>query len=155
MTKAEAAPPVVLDLSDLINLDTIEHNVLRNGEPSGWVWTLADVAHPNVLKFRDEQERRALKKAAAIAAQTANGRKVKPEEITPDEQRRELTESVASRVLDFSPVKLPLPEFPGVTEYNPAMAVRVLSHPKLSWVLNDIINRITDDRAFMKVSANS
>lgn len=83
-----------------------------------------------------------------------NGRKVKVDEPSPGDARRELIEGVAGRVLDFSPANIPLPEFPGTTTYSPAMAIKVLSHPKLAWLLNDLINRVTDDQTFMKASAS-
>lgn len=147
----------VLFLDDFIALDTIEYNLLRNGEPTGWIWTLTDVGHPQTVKLREEQERRALKKQQAREAAMLNNRKVKPDEVSPQEQRQELVEAIAGRVLHFSPINVEraLPEFPGVTEYSPQAVIKILSHPKLTWVLNDLTNAVTDARTFMKASESN
>lgn len=153
MTK-DPAPAPILDLSDLIALDSTTHDVNRNGEPTGWVWMLADAAHPQVVKYRNEMERKVLRKAAEMEAAQRNGRKIKPEETTPEEQKRDLAEGVASRVLDFTPVRLGLEGFPDTITYSPEMAIKLLLHPKMGWLFNDIVSHLTDEKAFMKASAS-
>ena len=148
--------PVPVDLSAFITLDEITHEITRNDRPTGWFWRLADTGHPAVVAFRNEQDRKALRKQAALEEKRMNGRKVKIDEEDPIQNRRDLVAMVAARVVGFNDAALPkITDLPNPVRYSPEMALRVLEHPKLDWVFLSIVNRLNDDQAFMPTEASN
>jgi hypothetical protein len=145
----------ILDLSYTISLDEVECEILKNGEPTGWIWKLADIAHPQVVAFRNEQERKASRRAAELEAKRASGRKIKPEDVEETDSRRELMAAIAARVLYFPDVNLGLRDIPDPVVYSPEMALRLLSHPKMAWLFNSVVERLNEEKLFTKAEASS
>lgn len=142
----------MLDLSNLIALDEIECEIEKDGNPTGWVWTLADTAHPKVVQFRQEQERKQQRRQSELEAKRMSGRKIKPEDIETDD-RKTMMEVIAARVINFQEVMLGLPDIPDPVRYSPEMAYRLLSHPKLAWLFNSVLDRLNDEKLFTKGEA--
>jgi hypothetical protein len=158
MTKEQndaPAPPAILDLSGLIAVDEIKCEILKDGEPTGWIWTLADTAHPKVVQFRQEQERKATRKQAELEAKRMSGRKIKPEDVENDNQRKDVVAIIAARVLDFPEARLGLPDIIDPVRYSPEMTLRLLDHPKLAWLFNSVVERLNEEKLFTKAEASS
>lgn len=146
---------MTLDLSKFVALDEVECEILKDGEPTGWVWRLADTAHPQVVTFRTEQERKAMRKQAELEAKKQSGRKIRPEDVETLDQRTEIIAVIAARVLGFPDASLGLPDIPDPVKYSPEMALRLLSHPKLVWLLNAVVERLNDEQLFTRAEVNS
>jgi hypothetical protein len=98
----------VVDLSADLPGETAELKMLRPGTdvPIGWVITLAGPSHPKAIAFKDGAQRERLARQAAIEAQQANGRKVKPDVISPEDADLKTVKWLVSRIVTWTPIKI-------------------------------------------------
>lgn len=146
----------VFDLDAFGALDTIEYPVHRDGkpeEPIGLVVTLAGNSHPAFQEYVEEEFRRYTKEVELDEAAEAEGKKrVKPQK-TLAEMREATAKPVAVRVLSANlPIKF---EGEKIT-LGPTNALRVLSSPRMAWLLNQLATFVGNHENFMpKSAANS
>lgn len=143
-----------VDLSDIVPLDSIRHEILRPGssEGTGWFIEIADASHEKAVAWSNEQARKGLKRQSVLEAQQLNGRKIKPEDRDPEEQKRDNIGWVVSRIIGWTPVKLSFIS-PEPIHFSDKAAYDVLSHPKMGFALVQLVDIIGDDKAFTKASA--
>ena len=143
----------VVDLSADLPLDTIELKMLRPGtdEPNGWVLTMAGPAHPKTVAFQNERKRARLQREAAIEAAQVNGRKYKPEQKTAEESDNETIRWIVSRIVTWTPIKLG----EQTIAFTDEAAVELLLRPVMAPYLQQIVDYIGAERAFMPRSATS
>lgn len=163
-------PGQSLDLSSALPLDVAEFEILHpaTGKPTGWVWELAGPAHPKSIEVGRGLARDRLRKEARLEAQMANGRKVKPEEEEPEARKRRNVENIVARVIGWSmkgpadevgqrPVIGAGPIFKQVSEqpiaFTENAAIDLLQRPDMGWLLNDIVEYLASEQAFMQSSA--
>jgi hypothetical protein len=156
----EANNGAAADLSALIPLDTIEYEVKAPGgvQGTGWIITLCDDAHPKAQAYQNERARERLRKERMIEQAQVNGRKYQADERTPDEERERNAKWIVSRIVGWTPVKLPgFGDEP--LAFSDETATRVLMHPKMGWLFAQLIDVVTADRSFTprsdKTSATS
>jgi len=143
----------VTDIGAIVPLDSITYEVLKPGTQigSGWKIDIAYVDHPKAQAWVNESARKGAKRQAAIEAQQLNGRKIKPDERDPEEQRRDNIAWVCSRVIGWTPVKIDFIS-PEPLAYSDENATKVLGHAKMGWVVAQLIDVIGDERSFTKPS---
>ncbi|TIM07614.1 hypothetical protein [Mesorhizobium sp.] len=146
-TETEVADITALLLTE----DSILEIMTPDGKPTGWKITLAGPAHPKVVAFADDQQRRNLHKAKLVEQAQVNGKKYQAEEKTTDENRRENIRWIVARIATWSPVKVG-----GVVhEFTDKVAEDLLIKPEMGAVLSQIAEAINEDRRFTKPSATS
>lgn len=145
-----------VDLSDIVPMDSIRHEILKPGstEGTGWIIEIADASHEKAVAWSTEQARKGLKRQSQIEAQQLNGRKIKPEDRDPEEQKRDNIGWVVSRIIGWTPIKLSFIS-PDPIPYSEKAAYDVFSHPKMGFALGQLVDVIGDDKAFTKASAKS
>lgn len=159
MSVSPTAPTDIgVSMTDAIDLDAVtpQDEAIReimtaDGlKGTGWFITLAGSAHPKTQAWATENARRNIRKQAQIEAATVNGRKYKPDDRSVEDARRENVEWIVTRIVDWTPVKI------GGQVYNfsDAVAIELLSRPKLNWVFNQIVEWVVDERVFTKASAS-
>lgn len=144
---------MVADLDGDLPGDTAELKMMKpgTGSPNGWVLTMAGPAHPKTLAFKERMRREQLHKQAAIEQAQVNGRKYKAEERSPAEADAETFQWVVSRIVTWTPVKIG-----GETiSFSDDAAVSLLSRPTMSAYLQQIVDYLGAERAFMPASAKT
>lgn len=144
-----------VDFSSFLTVDQIPYEVLSPDGVSGtgWTWTIGGPGHEKAVAYQNEQSRKNLRKARMIEQAQVNGRKYVPEERSADEQRRENVAWVVSRVLDWSPVKLPF--ITGNDEpvtFSDQIAIKALMHPHMAFVFTQLVDVVTEDKRFTRRS---
>ncbi|ODT22218.1 MAG: hypothetical protein ABS35_15310 [Kaistia sp. SCN 65-12] len=155
MTKTDTVAGFV-DLSGIVPVDSISYEILKPGstEGTGWFIELADASHEQAVAWSNEQTRKGLRRQSQLEALQLNGRKIKPEDKDPVEQKRDNIGWVVSRIIGWNPVKLSFIS-PDPIQYSEKAAFDVLSHPKMGFALIQLVEVISDDRSFTKASATS
>lgn len=144
-----------VDFSAFIPVDTIEVEIKApDGSPTGWTISLCDSSHPKAQAHLDEQARRRLRREAQIEAAQVNGRKFHSEERTPDESKLDNVRWLVSRVVGWTPVKLGIIS-PDLLHFSDENAVRVFMHPKMAFVLSQLLDVIVAEKSFMPRSAQT
>ena len=143
----------VADLDADLPGDTAELKMLKPGtaEPNGWVLTMAGPAHPKTLAFKGIKARERLHKEAVIEQAQVNGRKYKSDERTVDEAEIDTMKWVVSRIVSWTPVKIG----GDVIAFSDEAAIELLRRPAMSAYLQQIIDYLNADRAFMPSSAKT
>ncbi len=153
MTKHSAPDAVVdFDLDALAAIDQAELEIKsRDGNPTGWKWTIAGPGHPKTIELSNRATKENFAKAKAQEMARVNGRKWKGDDENADDALRQSAESIACRVLDWTPVKFSGQDYP-CTKEN---VVALLMDPKRGDTLvTQLTEFIGDERAFMKRSEN-
>lgn len=145
----------IVDLTEVIPLEQVEHEMTTpNGKPTGWKITLNDISHPKAQAWAKEQRAQNLAKERQRDLAQARGRgSLVPEEKTPEQALDHDVRWVVSRIVTWTPVKIPFIRNGDALHYSDSVAVEVLKHPKMTWALNQIVRVITDDESFMRSSA--
>jgi hypothetical protein len=113
---------------------------------------ILSAAHPKAQAYSTAQATKNLRRQAQMEAQQINGRKVKPEERTPDEVRAENVALVVSRLGGWTPFVIP--EFgDNPVEFSDEAAAKWLSMPRYGWVYLQLLEFIADENNFIKGSA--
>jgi len=143
----------VTDLTADIPLETAELKILRPGTdvPNGWVLTMAGPAHPKTVAFQNERKRARLQRETSIEAAQVNGRKYKPEQKTAAEADAETMRWVVSRIVTWTPVKIG----DQTIAFSDEAATELLLRPVMAPYLQQIIDYIEQERAFMPRSATT
>jgi phage repressor protein C with HTH and peptisase S24 domain len=139
----------LVSLSELVDTDDAEFEVVRRGKNTGWFITLGGPGHERTLAAQAITNRRALRRQQQIEAATINGRKYKPVEGDPEEDRRHTIESIAARVIGWRGLS---DGNGGELRYSPEEAMKILSDPHMGWLLGQVADQITDERFFSNVS---
>lgn len=142
---------IVIDLDGDLPGETAELKMVKPGtsEPNGWVLTMAGPAHPKTLAHKDKKQRERLHKEATIEQAQVNGRKYKADERTPEEAEIDTMQWVVSRIVTWTPVRIG-----GETiAFSDASATELLRRPTMAAYLQQIIDYLNADRAFMPPSA--
>jgi hypothetical protein len=143
------------DLAGFMPVDTMEHNVLSaDGRPTGWVITFNSPAHPKAQAYSDALSRKNLRRSLQLDAQVRSGRKVKPEDRDIEEVRRENIEFIASRIVTWTPVRIPqISNEP--LEFSDANVMKVLEHKDMWWLFGQIMDVLGEERSFMPRSVTN
>lgn len=137
----------ITDISALAYTETGELDILHpvTGEPIGWKWQIAGPSHAVSIQLGDEIARRQIRERHARETAQVNGRKWRPEDETPDKNRKENAQFYARRVLGFNPVRVLGEELHFSTE----TCRRILEDPKFGWVYRQIAAYCVDDAGFI------
>jgi len=139
----------VVDLSSVIPVDTIEHEVLApDGSRTGWIITLCDASYPKAQAHLDEERRRRMRKERLQEQAMVNGRKYHAEELSVEEDKARQTRWLVSRVVGWTTIKLPFIS-PDPITFSDDAAMRVFMHPKAGFVVSQLVDTLTADKAFM------
>jgi hypothetical protein len=143
----------VIDLSADLPGETAELKMVRPGTdvPIGWVITLAGPSHPKAIAFKDSSQRERLAKQAQVEAQQANGRKVKPDVISPGDADLKTVKWLVSRIVTWTPIKIGADTF----AFSDDAATRLLLKPEMAPYIGQIVDYLQSERAFMPTSASS
>jgi hypothetical protein len=144
---------MIADLDGDLPGETAELKMVKPGTatPNGWVLTMAGPSHPKTLAFKERKQRERLHNEAAIEQAQVNGRKYKAEERTPAEAEAETMRWVVSRIVTWTPVKIG-----GETiSFSDDAAAELLRRPTMSAYLQQIIDYLNGERAFMPTSAKT
>jgi hypothetical protein len=148
--------PAVVDLSAAMPLDTFDLEIRAPGgvRGTGWIWTLCAPSHPKAVARAEAKQRENLRRAAQIEQQQANGKKVKVDEQTVEEVRRDNAEWIASRTLRFTPVRIASIQ-PDPIEWSDEKVVELMRRPDMGWVFVQIVEYLNSETAFTPRSATS
>lgn len=144
-----------VDFSAFIPVDTIDVEIKApDGSPTGWTVSLCDASHPKAQAHLDDQARRRLRREAQIEAAQVNGRKFHGEERTPDQAKLDNVRWLVSRVVGWTPVRLTIIS-PDMLQFSDENAIRVFMHPKMNFVLAQLLDVIMAEKSFMPRSAQT
>jgi hypothetical protein len=143
----------ITDLSADLPGETAELKMLKPGTdvPIGWVVTLAGPSHPKALAFKDSSQRERLAKQAQVEAQQANGRKVKPDVLSPEDADLKTVKWLVSRIVTWTPIKIGAETY----AFSDDAATRLLLRPEMAPYIGQIVDYLQSERAFMPTSASS
>jgi len=140
-----------IDLTDFLPQDEATIEMLApGGKATGWLVTLAGPAHPKREAANNAAARKALQRSAAIEQAQINGKKYTVDKQSPDEVRRENLESMVSRIVGWTPVRIGGELY----EFSDSRAVELLIQPKMAWAVAQIAEAQADESRFTKASAN-
>lgn len=150
-------PTGVATLSLLLPEDTIDYQVKYPGtdKPTGWVITLAAAHHEKAQRYARQKAEREIRKAQAIEQSQYNFKKVKVEERSLEDTRRENVMFVVSRIIGWNPVSFPGINGGNAIEFSDDAALDLLLNPKLGFVFSQLVDVINDDRSFMPRSVTN
>lgn len=151
--KGASAPEDVFDIAALETTETAVLEILHpgNGKPSGWKWTIAGPGHPVTVEQGNRLSRKVMQETRTREMAQVNGRKWKPEEKTPEEQREENARIWAERVLDWTPIKIRGDDLP----FSRENVVKVLLDPKLGTVYSQLLEFLRTEESFTQGSAQN
>lgn len=151
MDKQVNGEPV--DLGALVPADTAVLEIMKPGgsEGTGWKITFAGPAHEKTLRWSNDNARRQLRRQQQIEQAQANGRKYKAEDRDVDDVRAENVGWVVSRIVDWTPIKIA----GEVIAFSDQAATALLVQPQLGWAFSQMVDFLSDERAFMQRSAKS
>lgn len=153
----DAAP---FDFSAMVPEDVAVLEITMPGEleneriPTGWKITFAGPAHPKTVAWNDAQATVGLRKSAAIEAQVRNGRKVKADDTTLEEQRQQNAQWILARVIDWTPMRAPWIQEQPIKPTDP-VAAKFLLDPKTSGAFVQMVEFLTAEKSFTKRSATT
>lgn len=150
MSKTEAAVSE-FDFADFEAADTADMTVVVNGKLSSWVWTFAGPGHPQSVEQSNRMARERLHEDRQKEAARVNGKKWKPTEQSPDENRDKNISYVVERLVGWSPVKIGGADY----SFSPENARKLLSDPRRVGLLTQAMEFIGDDNAFTQRSATN
>lgn len=147
----------VADLSGINVEDTLNYAVLApgSGEPTGWVITLAGPYHEKAVAWANANNQRRLARQAKIEAQQLNNRKIKPEERTPEDLREENVGWLGSRILDWTPVKIPFLNNGEPIPFSDENVKLVFGHTRMGWAFQQLTDVLNDEASFTTRSAKT
>ena len=149
---SDKTAPAAFDLDDIAAIDQAELNIKnRNGQPTGWIWTIAGPGHPQTIALTDRLTKEGFNRAKAQEMARVNGKKWKGDDESADEVVRRSAEAMAGRILGWSPVTFHGKDYP-FTKEN---AVAIFLDPARGDTLfAQMADFIADERSFMKRSEN-
>lgn len=136
-------------LDGFMPTDTAEIEIERNGMLTGWKITLAGPSHEKTIAWNEAAARKGLQKQKLIESAQVNGKKYKPDEVSPEEARRDNVAWVVARIVDWSPISI------GGTLYDVSKAAELLIRPEMGWAFSQIVEALAEDKAFTRRSATS
>ena len=142
-----------IDLSADLPAETYDLAMLKPGtaEPNGWVVTLAGPEHPKAVAFKNVAHRERLKREADMEAAQMNGRKVKPDVRSAEEDDLRSVRWLVSRIVSWTPIKVG-----GETiAFSDEAAAKLLLRPAMAPYVNQITEYLVSERAFMPRSATN
>lgn len=145
---------MTIDIGAFAPVESVPYNIraVDGRTDIGITIDLLSAAHPKAQAYSNAQAVKNLRRQAQLEAQQANGRKVKPEERTPDEVRAENVALVVSRINGWTPFIIP--EFgSNPVEFSDEAAARWLSMPRYGWIYLQLLEFITDENNFIPGSA--
>lgn len=141
--------PISLDFALPKDTSTLEITAPGSSESTGWIVEFAGPSHAKTVAWSNEAARKALRKAQSNEQQQLNGRKVKVDERTPEEVKKENVQWVVSRIVNWSPV-----EVLGKTyTFSDESALELLLKPEMGWAFVQMVNFLTAEESFTKDSA--
>lgn len=149
---SDKTAPAAFDLDNLAAIDQAELNIKsRDGTPTGWIWTIAGPGHPQTIALNDRLTKEGFSRAKAQEMARVNGKKWKGDDDTADQVVRRTAESMAGRILGWSPVTFHGKDYPFTTEN----AVAIFLDPTRGDTLfAQLAEFIGDEKSFMKRSEN-
>ena len=139
------------DLGSVVVQDTatltISHPI--TGEPTTWTMQIAGPGHPETVAIANELTRQRLHLEREQEQARVNGRKWKAPDVDAEQQRRDLAQRFARRILGWSPVTMNGEPF----AYTRENAVRLLHEPAYGWVATQFYDFVAADAAFIGSSA--
>lgn len=144
---------IIADLDGDLPGETAELKIVKPGtaQPNGWVLTMAGPSHPKTLAYRERKQRERLHKEASIEQAQVNGKKYKADERTPEGAEIDTMRWVVSRIVSWTPVRIG-----GETiAFSDDAAIELLRRPTMAAYLQQIIDFLNADRAFMPASATT
>jgi hypothetical protein len=147
MPKVETA---AFDLDDLAATDQAELEIKsRDGRPTGWKWTIAGPGHPKTIEIANRLSKDNFARSKAQEMARVNGKKWKGDDETPDEALQRTAETLAGRVLGWTPVSFGGQPFP----FSPENVVKLLLDPdRGDTLVNQLSDFYGDEKSFMKRS---
>jgi hypothetical protein len=147
--------PGAFDLSSLAYADTGELVIVHplTGEPTGWKWIIAGPGHPIVVEQGDEFARQAIRDRKARESAQVNSRKWKPDDESPEENRKRNARYFARRVLGWvpdQPVRLESGAAP--VEFSTDNVAGLLRQPKFGWLYKQVADYCSEDVGFIQRS---
>ena len=149
----QAKPANIFVLDDAAPLDTLDYDTRHpvTEEPTGWIVTFAGPAHPQSLALADKSAKEGLRRAHEIQKARINGKKFKPEETTPDEERRDFVEGLVARIVTWGGN---VPSYKGkVYSFNPKDAVELLLFPQMGNYVKQFTDVLLEEKSFMPGSS--
>lgn len=140
-----------ISLSAMRAVDQSDLEILANGEPTGWVITLAGPGHPKTVALHDDVGRRVLHREAQKEQAQVNGRKYKAVETDIGARRRENVADVVARIIDWKGLNDDGAEI----KFSADEAVKILLDPALGWAFQQVRDYLDDERSFMRRSATA
>ena len=146
----------VVDLSAFMPEDTALFEVLDPGgtKATGWVIEFAGPSHPKTVEWANKNAKEQLRREAQMEAARVNQRKYKPDEKEPDEVRRANVEWVVSRIVSWTPVRIPHLS-PDTIEFSEKAASDLLMRPEMGWAYLQMVEFLADIRSFTKGSVTN
>ena len=114
--------------------------------PTSWVWHFAGPSHPLTIARNDRLARESLEEANKIRRTRGNGKKYKPENMNPDQARRDALEEILDVCLGWSGSTI---------EYSRETAMNMLLDPGYWSLLRQVNDFMDDEVAFIETSATS
>lgn len=150
MSKEQA--PAVFELDDITAIDQAELNIRRrDGAPTGWIWTIAGPGHPQTIELSDRLTKESFAKTKSQQIARANGKQWEGDDETADAMVRRTAESLAGRVLGWSPVSFHGKDYPCTKENIVAI---LLDPARGDTLVTQLAKFIADEKSFMKRSEN-
>lgn len=138
-----------VELDGFLPTDVAIIEIEQNGKLTGWKITLAGPSHEKSIAWSDAAARKGLHKQKLIESAQVNGKKYKPDEISPEEARRDNVAWVVARIVDWTPIKI------GGVLYDVTKAAELLIKPDMGWAYSQIVDWLAEDKAFTRRSATS
>lgn len=117
-----------------------------NGEPTPWIITFAGPSHPKRVALEDKALRDVLKKNKTYETQRRNGKRVKVEDQSPEELRRENAEAIADQIISWTGATI---------EFDRDVAVEKFMDPRYRLLVEQINEFLADDAIFIRNSATT
>lgn len=151
MTKQTEAPTVDdFDLDDLAAVDQTELVIRRrDGTPTNWKWIIAGPGHPQSIALGNRMKKDHVAREREQEAARVNGRKWKGDQETADEAYLRRIETLAERVIGWTPIKFNGEDYP----FSRENVVSLLMDPARGDTLVRQLSEFFDDeKSFMKRS---
>lgn len=142
-----------VDITGELPGESFDLHILKPGtsSPLGWIITLCGPEHQKAVAYADVRRREQLHRESQQEAAQVNGRKYKPDELTPAEAELKTLLWVDSRILNWTPIKIGDEVF----EYSQENVIKVFKRPAMSGYLTQVVDYLRSERAFMPRSATS
>lgn len=142
----------VLSLDSILPKDTSTLSILKPGtdQPTGWTVEFAGPSHAKTVEWANEAARKSLRKSQSIEQQQLNGKKVKVEDRTPEDVKKENVQWVVARIVDWSPVKIGDKTY----TFSESNAMELMLKPEMGWAFVQMVDFLTAAESFTTDSAN-